>query len=181
MLEGELGHCEEDQGAVKRTGELGKGLGHCEEDQGAVIRTGELRRGLGHWEEEQVLPDLASIVVDAEAARGQAGVGDVPGVLRLLALVVLVFGQELVEFGEEGVLVDHAGPQALLVQEGQDPVGVLCRDGWCHPKPAPANPTLGCGGSWNPKIPTLGGQLTFSIKLQMMLLSKNSTGVHWIP
>lgn len=25
------------------------------------------------------------------------------------------------------------------------------------------------------------GELTFSIKLQMMLLSKNSTGVHWMP
>lgn len=179
---------EEEHSTGKRCVALGRGSGRQEEDQGAGKRIRAPGRGVWHWEDERgtgkrsvALPDLAGVVVDAEAARGQAGVGDTPGVLRLLALVVLVRGQKLVELGEEGVLVDHAGPQALLVQHGQDPAGALCHDGWCHSRPAPANPSLGYGGSWNPKIPALGGQLTFSIRLQMMLLSKNSTGVHWMP
>lgn len=104
-----------------------------------------------------MLPDLASVVVDAEAAHWQAGVGDVPGVLRLLALVALVRAQELVEFGEEGVLIDHARAQALLVQHGQDPSGALCRDErMVSPQTSPSESQFGPWGELEPQDPSTG-------------------------
>lgn len=47
-----------------------------------------------------------------------------------------------------------------------------------HPKTAPESPTE---PPQDVETPRWGQELTFSMRSQMMLLSKNSTGVHWMP
>ena len=68
---------------------------------------------------------LAGVVLDAEAAVGQAVVRQELGVLAEAALKVLVLGAHRVQLVQEGDVRDRAGAKALLVQHGQDAILVL--------------------------------------------------------
>lgn len=76
----------------------------------------------GGWGASQY---LASVMLDSEAAVWQGRVVEEAGTLAHPTLEVLVGGTDLVQLFQKGLIGDGAGPQALLVQHGQDSVCVL--------------------------------------------------------
>ena len=64
-------------------------------------------------------------MLDSEAAVRQGCVIEEPGALAHPALKVLGGGAHVVQRFQEGLVGDGAGPQALLIQHGQDSVCVL--------------------------------------------------------